>query len=632
MELLEVIEDTFVLLPTDWPVDKAHRFLGGQEFTHIILRREEPGHLYYYLYTWEEAEPVLTHTHPQTPLVQAFGLHEYMATETRDAHSNADTVPDRAVVLDTGQVVGFFDARVSPSLPLALDRGWPRKIAAEVDAEARLTPEFEAYPALSAPSQAIPETPFDIFVGFRDDPDPNLPGIPLIHVASPDPKEDCLVLLVADGLTLDREQDYLPLRRNVQTRFTGTLNLKVTEASVKALFIYQGQLIGAAKRYVQSTPEAVNVSTPESAGRRNPCRVTAPSAASYVDITVSVTHVQDGTLLWRLIAPTVPQIAERFFRTTLSDSKQFAADLLRDLKTQNHTGIAARNILETMGQDIAALMPSEFFDILQAVHVTVKRAPTLLWLTNEVYVPWELAYCPQPLDPNAPPFLAAQTQMGRWLEDENVMLPPAVMLDVKRLTAVAARYGLPTGLRELKEALAEQESLCNNWNAVSLEAVQTDMEAMISGPKVPGHLVHFAMHGYSDPAANNQALLLADGAQWPASALTGAYLCGQTPRFAFVFLNACQVGTPGRSLGQAGGFPGILIRRGALGFIAPLWDVHDDVARALAETFYTATLGSQQAVGAVLRAQRCTYQYGSTTPLAYIYYGHPALRLLFKPA
>ena len=127
--------------------------------------------------------------------------------------------------------------------------------------------------------------------------------------------------------------------------------------------------------------------------------------------------------------------------------------------------------------------------------------------------------------------------------------------------------------------------------------------------------------------ANNQSLLLADKSTLPASAMTGAFSCGQTPRFSFVFLNACQVGTPGRSLGHAGGFPGVLVRGGTVGFIAPLWDVHDDIARKAAEDFYQAAFTQGTSVGGVLQARRNVYNTDSTTPLAYIYYGHPGLRL-----
>jgi hypothetical protein len=302
--------------------------------------------------------------------------------------------------------------------------------------------------------------------------------------------------------------------------------------------------------------------------------------------------------------------------------------LLRELRTQAYAGDFAANVLLSKGQEITGLMPKGLFETIERVHAAVARPPTLLLITNESYVPWELAWLANPLDPKLPPFLAAQTCMGRWLEDESVDLPPAVTVDVRRATAVAARYDpRQTGLRELKESLAEREAL-GKLKFIPLEARLDDLRAVVSGAVAPGHLIHFAVHGLSAPNENSQTLLLADGHQLSASALSGAYRRGDVPRFVFVFLNACQVGTAGTSFGQAAGFPATLVRRGVLGFVAPLWDVDDALARAFAERFYKDTLTGAETVGAVLRAGRAAYRPDqSTTPLAYIYYGHPALRL-----
>lgn len=636
MELRSVMEETFVLLPARWSVETALRFLEGQSCTHVVIRREEPERTYHYLYSLEDALALLDGGSPQATLFEIFDLHEHTATEKRDARSDADTAPDRAVVLEAGQIVGFFDAlRLPPEFARETVRrgvslGWRGIVDVDDEKEEKA---FEAYPALSMPDAVPVDTPFDIFVGFREDADPGVTGGRML-VEHPDPAKDCLVVLIGDGVTIDRDHDTLPLRMNAQVRFSGRLEAGVEQASVKVLFFYDSQLIGTAKRGIAAAASRIAASPGFApAEDANPCRMTPPAPESFVDITVSLTLLQDGRLEWRLAAPAASaDLPARplYSPHPLPESKQFAADLLRDLKTQDHRGVLAKNILETTGQDIAAFVPPELFDLLLQVHAQIRRPPTLLLLTNEVFVPWELAYVAPPLDESAPRFLAAQTQMGRWLEDSNVMLPPAVTLEVKRVTAVASKYGLSSGQRELKQALAEQQYLREKWLAVPLEAVKADMEAMVSGAKIPGHLVHFAVHGYSDPNVNNQALLLDDRNQLPATALTGAYTCGETPRFSFVFLNACQVGSPGRTLGHAGGFPGVLVRRGTLGFIAPLWDVDDDLACAHAQAFYDETFEREQPVGAVLHARRGTYKEdGSTTPMAYIYYGHPALRLRY---
>jgi hypothetical protein len=619
MPLSEVMEDTFVMLSAGWTVAFARRFLRGVAFTHVIVQRLDRD--FWYLFRREHALGMLTDVDPSTRLTHAFNLHEYAATTARDSSSDADTAPDQVVVLHNGRAVGFFDAETVPS-------EWARSERSRQESATRDDGSFTAYPALSMPAAVAPETPFDITVGFRDTPDPDLTDSGAIHVEHVPPRKECLVVLVGDGVALDREHDTLPLRVNALLRFIGQLKTGVKDATVKALFFLEGQLIGTAKRQV-----ALVGAAPEPASDAGcPFKINQPLPQSSIDFWVCLTCLRDGTLVWRLAASGIgDRITERKFTTTLPDTKQFAADLMSDLKTQNHRGVAARAILETIGREITDLMPREFFDVLAEVHKRLGCAPTLLLLTDENYVPWELAYLESPLDPAAPPFLAAQVQMGRWLADDRVMLPPAVALEVKRITAVAAQYGLGSGQRELKEAMAEQKALRKRWQAIPLSAVRPEIDAMIGGAKIPGHLVHFAVHGYGDPTLNAQMLLLADGTRYPARAFTGGYAPGQTPRFAFVFLNACQVGAPGRTLGHAGGFPPTLIRAGTLGFIAPLWDVDDDVARSLAEAFYSGTFERNESVGAALRSQRRAYTDASTTPMAYIYYGHPGLRLQFVP-
>ena len=100
-----------------------------------------------------------------------------------------------------------------------------------------------------------------------------------------------------------------------------------------------------------------------------------------------------------------------------------------------------------------------------------------------------------------------------------------------------------------------------------------------------------------------------------------------------MFLNACQVGTAGASLGQASGFPGVLLKKGMLGFVAPLWEVHDTHARAFAEAFYKETLTNNRPVAEVLMELRKNYNYKeSLTPLAYLFYGNPGLTLDYEVA
>ena len=65
---------------------------------------------------------------------------------------------------------------------------------------------------------------------------------------------------------------------------------------------------------------------------------------------------------------------------------------------------------------------------------------------------------------------------------------------------------------------------------------------------------------------------------------------------------------------------------------SPWWKTHLlRQTRTFAERFYAAALGQGQPVGAVLLAERQKYDPAdTTTPLAYIYYGHPLVKLDYQ--
>ncbi len=83
---------------------------------------------------------------------------------------------------------------------------------------------------------------------------------------------------------------------------------------------------------------------------------------------------------------------------------------------------------------------------------------------------------------------------------------------------------------------------------------------------------------------------------------------GSLPHGPFVFLNACQVASDETVLGDYAGFASTLLRIGAGGVVAPLWNVRDDVAKEVARSFYAATLGADAVSTAeAMRAVRATY-------------------------
>lgn len=512
---------------------------------------------------------------------------------------------------------------------------------------------FEAYPHLDAPTMVQAQQEFSVEVGFRQERDANLLQGEQIVIEAPLAGVPMMVLLVSDQVeVLDGFHRTLPLKLDARAVFRCRAKAGVSYAELSVHYIYNGQTVGIATRplvvmpaaapgpavtaqpqaaAVQETPPAptgepaaVTPELPKTAERESRCRLGLNAEGTPPDLEVTIKKGSDGRLLWSFLAK---ELHTPPVEITLQEAREFAGKLIKDLRTQGFAGELAANILENIGQDIADVMPPEFFDAVSLLNKRLGRPPVVLLLTDESYVPWELAVMEEPLDPALPPFVGVQMPVSRWYYHDKVVQPPPAEAAIEHISAVASEYGLGTDLSELEQARVEQEFLALNFGAQKVEAKQADLEQLIKSGH-SGHLVHFSVHGLSDPEANDEALLLADKKKLTPSALTGRYRCGDPPRFTFIFLNACQVGTAGTSLGQVAGFPGDLIRGGTLGFLAPLWEVHDVEARQMAEAFYDTVLTEGMPVSEFLYKQRQGYQRaGSTTPLAYLFYGHPGLRL-----
>jgi hypothetical protein len=490
---------------------------------------------------------------------------------------------------------------------------------------------FEAYPLLDAPAQVEPAAAFKVTVGYATQLDRALRNVSPISVQPKRPDDSLTVTLLTDGARVLPDRDGVvrqsrPLAMVLDAKVTFECQAQpdVDEIYLTVEYAYEAQVVGTATR-----PVVVGADAPPATRRPDPCRLGVPLPETQTDVLLTITRSRSrpGFLQWTILAPE-PRTQIGPLVTRLDDAREFAAQVIQELKTQNYQGTFAGHILANKAQDIADIMPGEFFETLTQVRRAIGRTPTLLLVTDETYVPWELALLDEPLDGDRHPYLAAQTIMGRWVRHEKVIAPPPVTLPIARLTAVAAEYGLGTDQVKLPHAMAELAHLRDAWGAAALLAKREFLEPLVEEPRRAGHLIHFAVHGLSDPEGNDQALLLADKSRLLPSALAGRYRCGEDAPFDFVFLNACQVGTAASCLGQAAGFPGDLIRGGAKGFLAPLWNVDDSLALDFARHFYEQVFTHGRTIGEVLYEARTAYDpKKSTTPMAYIYYGHPNLKL-----
>jgi hypothetical protein len=135
------------------------------------------------------------------------------------------------------------------------------------------------------------------------------------------------------------------------------------------------------------------------------------------------------------------------------------------------------------------------------------------------------------------------------------------------------------------------------------------------------------MHGSYDPNGGEGGLVLVDQERLNPMDVRGCDL-KQRP---FVFLNACQVGASNAVLGDYAGMADAFLHAGAVAVVAPLWSIHDEVARDVAKRFYASVFAGTPPARFVsdekARTTASAHAAPSGTHLAYVYFGHPNLRV-----
>jgi|GEM_PF-5878432 len=583
-------------------------------------------------------------------------LLDEMSQAPRVAVIEADTVkpqdwPELSLLIRGDRVLGVFDERsldtgswraaalpafaphrthAKPPAKPASPTPTPTPVAGNARAAPPADP-FIAHPRITVEGPVRAESTAFFKVGFSDRPDADADEQKRIRIADAHAGETVLVMVSAAGATIV-EPSFAELDLDIADEhlFSAEVPAGVDNIVLRANYLFRNKLVGAIAKTLAVQGAAV---APQPARVDAGVAVARPLAdvedLAPADIFLWVENERPGFVSWRAY---VSSSAERHgpFPARMDDPAQFAKELANLRGRYGDEGTGARDDLHGIARTIAAAMPK---GIVEDVLGPALRAgtPTILLLTDQAFVPWELALlAPKVTGTAKAAFLGERARIGRWWTGVNSS-GPLCSLRVAHISAVAAsQYVADTNLETLKYAIEERELMRLSYGADPVEANATAVDKWLDRePRQSGHLAHIALHGYSDAMANAQGLVLGDGAVLTPNRLAGDCDTGETPRFAMVFLNACQVGTGGAELGRMAGFPGALVRGGVSGFIAPLWEVKDDVACDTARQFYELTLcAGGEEVGEALRLLRSqTVSGGSITPWAYLFYGHPRLRL-----
>ncbi|MEZ5184149.1 MAG: CHAT domain-containing protein [Candidatus Nanopelagicales bacterium] len=536
---------------------------------------------------------------------------------------------------------------------------------AEPDAADSAPPEppstrrFRAFPALDAPAEVKEGDSFTLKAGFQTQPPTTDPAEQPVIVASA-PEQLTFVVQVGgfgfgfpDGirteLTVERDSPDGPVAEF--TVVAGDVNVRATR-TLEVSFEYAGELCGLAWRDVQvvsEPPDQPPTHTPASGGTG----VTLNVDAGAPSLTVVIRSEPGSAQLEWLFHPreNIERPSQRVTTTLEAPSAEaFAVQLMAQLPAAKDA-VSLPLTVRGMGKLVNRVIPDEFWAMIEATWRAAPDGgiPSLLLTTSEPFVPWELAWVDdEVVDPALFPDgvtegpLGTLWRVGRWVPPvrrrrgpDRPAVPPVGQVNADAVAVVIGDYAADTKIRSLPHAVEEGKAIALRYAGLPLTVSEGDVDRLMSGglerdgAAYAPTVVHFAAHGQVSTAQQQYTgILLSGGRRLDLLTVEGSRL-GESGA-PFVFLNACQVGTASTVLSTYGGLAGAFLGNGCRGFLAPLWNVDDEVAKSIALDFYQRTLGDGLSVGEAVRQIRAgfgTGQAGTATPLAYVFYGHPELQL-----
>ncbi|HYW06313.1 MAG TPA: CHAT domain-containing protein [Longimicrobium sp.] len=552
-------------------------------------------------------------------------------------HGRRERPNDRKSSKPPGGIGMGGDASPVSSIP-------PPTAAASEPPPAGAEPPTSAYALLDAPETVVAEADFAVTAGLAAVQSSGVIGDRVRLPASTAYPYVLALQLVAEGFEL---ADGGVWRREViataDAPYPSTVfHLRapaqaeaVRARALRVIYSVGGQTVGFAVRPVAT----VRTPADQPAPPPNPppaMDVGAPTGPVAADLTIHIMRDDEvrERLLWTVESPhagvaRMPDGGREVACDIGGQPREFARQLVQQVNEQQEkkTLKSVQALMRGIGKTIANKIPQPVWDAIHAAAVAAGGPPSILILSEEPHVPWELAAVPEPLlVPGAPPFLGAQANVGRWiLGDRTPPIQPPQHLSVAKMAVV---WGVYDGSRwgRLESAEAEATALRDVYGAASVDATLDPVLDCLTGTPA-AEALHFAIHGIYNPGGIQDGLVLTDGETISDTHVRGGSLAARP----LVFLNACQVGSGKEVLGDYAGMASAFLDARASAVIAPLWSVKDTVAKDISLAFYGEVFAGQR-VADVLRRQRARYDtHGSATYLAYQFFGHPELRISHAP-
>ncbi|NEW42027.1 CHAT domain-containing protein [Nocardia cyriacigeorgica] len=518
---------------------------------------------------------------------------------------------------------------------------------------------YACYPRLEAPDVVVAGEPFQVTVGLSETFDMATMVSGQMHVYSSDPEFEIEIEVLVDPKSLIVADDpHIAVRVTLADPYPRhTLTLRAVtapsltpERTLRLIIRRQGRIIGLAARTLVVVANASRLATqpPPPPPSHQLLDLESLLDEAPPDLVVVVYRADEpDTYVWDAYALggqiTLPD-AERRSRIDHT-ARDFATYTRRLVKAEAFRGVGIFDNLKGYGDLVFSVLPSGIRTVLRELVRGRDDAPAVLWLTEEAFVPWELAVFDPPLCTvyaGDAPFLGAHLAMSRWpFAPEGPRPSLRREHPINRQAVLTADYEGVRNFPPLPAAVAEATRFDEKYGPITpLPPMREQVIGCLEG-RMPVDLLHVALHGTFDEAVQEDGLVLleprANG--FAASFLTALAVRGlrNTSSTPFVYLNACSVGAGQSILGSYAGFATALLRTGAIGVVAPLWTIDDTVAAELAARFYDGAFADPPVpVAELLRRARADYtrdrvvadpERVTPTHLGYLAFGHPRLTL-----
>lgn len=337
-------------------------------------------------------------------------------------------------------------------------------------------------------------------------------------------------------------------------------------------------------------------------------------------LTVTIVTECDGKQAWMWTARLArTQLVGSAMITHKSDEEKFAAELLSscpDLICGEF-----RRVMAGIGERVWRAAPDEFRSAYLKCRSEVGLGFPIQFITADPFVPWEM------MKPDT-----EELEADHLFFDHPICRWPLNVASGLRYEIISAdRLSfVPTyqGAADLPSARAEGEWLETTLHATRMTADRaTFLDVLDGNYPSPVGMLHFAGHGRADSGVKDGGIKLQDGWVGVNEVDQSRVRLGRKDG-PLVVLNACESGTGGKFLGMNTGWGTTIANRGFGGLIAPLWEVHDEVAFDLMKLALQPLLGGRLTLGEAATAARKAQCERSISSFAYLAHGDVMARFV----